>query len=139
MFLINVRQRKCNKAVDRCFIVFDFIPNRYKTNEMCDRVVSKNSFKLMYCVNRFCNEAVSLPALNFILDWVFTSKYIKKLPSALYVDDEILYFKETSGDAIFTCIEMGIPSVDLNNIALNNTNYDEDGASQIIFHVRRLA
>ena len=30
----------CNKAVNGCFFVFNSIPDRYKTQEMCDRVVS---------------------------------------------------------------------------------------------------
>ena len=30
----------CNKAVNRCFFVFNSMPDRYKTQEMCDRVVS---------------------------------------------------------------------------------------------------
>ena len=32
-----------DKAVNICF-VFDSIPNQYKTQEMCDRVVSENPF-----------------------------------------------------------------------------------------------
>ena len=34
----------CNKAVNRCFFVFDSIPDPFKTQEMCDRVVSENPF-----------------------------------------------------------------------------------------------
>ena len=37
----------------------------------------------------------------------------------------ILYFKEDSGNAIFSCNETGILSIDLNNINLDDTNYDE--------------
>ena len=28
----------CDKAVDRCFLVFDSIPDQYKTEEICDIV-----------------------------------------------------------------------------------------------------
>ena len=67
-----------------------------------------------------------LAELKFILDWFVTSKMIKKLHTALYADDNILYFSEDSGDVIFFCNEMGIVCVNLNNINLGDTNYDED-------------
>ena len=31
-------QEMCDKAVNRCFFVFDSISDQYKTQEMCDRV-----------------------------------------------------------------------------------------------------
>ena len=34
----------CDIAVNRCDFVFDYIPDWYKTQEMCDRVVSEDSF-----------------------------------------------------------------------------------------------
>ena len=37
-------QEICNKAVNRCFFVFDSIPDQYKTQEMCDKVVSEDPF-----------------------------------------------------------------------------------------------
>ena len=33
-----------HKAVNRCCFVFHSIPNQYKTQEMCDRVVSEDPF-----------------------------------------------------------------------------------------------
>ena len=33
------------KAVNRCYFVFDSIPERNKTQEMCDKVVSGILFK----------------------------------------------------------------------------------------------
>ena len=43
-----------------------------------------------------CDEAVddSLAALKSIPDWFVTSKMIKKLFTALYADENILYFNE---------------------------------------------
>ena len=61
---------------------------------------------------------------------------IKKL--MINVDDSILFFNEDSGDAIFSCNKMDILSIDLNNINLDDTNYDEDDRETII-HVRLLA
>ena len=37
-------QEMCNKAVNRWFSVFDSIPDWYKTQEMFDRIVSKDLF-----------------------------------------------------------------------------------------------
>ena len=34
----------CDEAVNRCLFVLVSIPDRYKTQEMCDKVVSKDSF-----------------------------------------------------------------------------------------------
>ena len=50
----------------------------------------------------------------------------------------ILYFKEDSGNAIFSCNETGILSIDLNNINLDDTNYDEDDPETNI-NIRLLA
>ena len=62
---------------------------------------------------------------------------IKKLLTALYADDNILYFSEDSGNVIFSCNEMDNVSVDLNNINLDDTYYDQDDLETII-HVRVL-
>ena len=88
---------------------------------------------IVYCLDRYksqrtCDEAVddSLPALRFVPDWFVTMKTFKKLLTALYADDNVLNFDEDFGDAVCSCNEMGILSIDLNNINLDDTNYDED-------------
>ena len=87
-----------------------------------------------------CDETVDycLAALKFVPDWFVTSEMIKKLSTAFYEDENILYFNEDSGNVIFYCNGMGILNVDLNNINLDDTNYDEDDADAIIL-VRLLA
>ena len=50
----------------------------------------------------------------------------------------ILYFNEDSDNVVFTCNEMGIFNIDLNNIIFDDTNYDEDDPDAII-PVRLLA
>ena len=50
----------------------------------------------------------------------------------------ILYFNEDSDNVVFTCNEMGIFNIDLNNIIFDDTNYDEDDSDAII-SVRLLA
>ena len=62
---------------------------------------------------------------------------IKKLLIVLYADENILYFDEDSGNAVFSCNEMGILNIDLNNINLDN-NFDEDDPDTIIL-IRPLA
>ena len=62
--------------------------------------------------------------MKLIPDWFVTSKMIKKHFNVFYADENILYFNEGSGDVIFYCNEMGIFSIDLNNIDLDN---DFDG------------
>ena len=37
-------QEMCNKAVNRCFFVFDYVTDWYETQEICDRVVSEDPF-----------------------------------------------------------------------------------------------
>ena len=43
-----------------------------------------------------------------------------KFCTALYADKNVLYFNEDSGYIVFSCKEMGIRNVDLNNINLDN-------------------
>ena len=126
------------------FFVFDSIPDQYKTQEMCDRVVSEDPFLIVYCpdkykTQRMCDEAVddSLVALKLVPDWFITSKIIKKLYAALYTNENILYFNEDSGSVIFSCNKMCILNIDLTNINLDN-NFDKDDPDTITL-VRLLA
>ena len=65
---------------------------------------------------------------------------IKELFTAMYADENILYFNEDSGNVSFSCNEMGILNIDLNNINLDN-NFDEDHLHHrdSIIHTRLLA
>ena len=110
MFLIDVSLKKCViNVVDKCPFMFDFVPDHYKTQDMCDKFVSEKPFKLEYCHDRYktqelCNKTIDdfLPALKFVPDWFVTSKMIKKLLTALYADGNILFFDEYSGNATFS-------------------------------------
>ena len=51
---------------------------------------------------------------------------IKKVLTALYADDNIPFFYKYSVDATFFCNQISVLSVDLNNINLDGTNYDEN-------------
>ena len=61
----------------------------------------------------------------------FTSKIIKKLYTALYIDHGLLFFDDDFGEVTFCCNKMGIVSVNLHNINLDN-NFDEDDPDIII-------
>ena len=62
---------------------------------------------------------------------------IKKIFTALYADENILHFNENSGNVVFSCNEMGIYNIDLNNVNLDN-NIDGDDPDTIIL-IRLLA
>ena len=77
--------------------LFDSVPNQYKTQGRCYKIVSKDPFELKYCHGRYKtqgkgNKAVDdfLPALKYVRHRFVTSKIIKKLLTALYKDDNIL-------------------------------------------------
>ena len=127
-----------DKAVNRCFVVFHSIPDRYKNQEMSNGVVFKDPFSIVYCpdkykTQRMFDEAVnhSLAALKPIPGWFVTSKMIKGLFTALQADENILYFNEDSGTAVSSCNEMSILNIDVTNINLGN-NFDEDDPNILI-------
>ena len=49
----------------------------------------------------------------------------------MYTDENILYFNEDSGNVVFSCNEMGILNIDLNNINLD-INVNENDPDTII-------
>ena len=57
---------------------------------------------------------------------------IEILFTALHADENIIYFNEDSSNAVFICNEMGVLNIDLNNINLDDTNFDEDDPDTII-------
>ena len=83
-----------------------------------------------------CDRAVDdcLAALKFIRDWFLTSEMIKILFTALYADVNILYFNEDSSNILFICNGMGILNIDLNNVNLDNTNYNGVDPDTIVFY-----
>ena len=63
---------------------------------------------------------------------------IKNLFVALYAEENTLYFNEDFDNAIFNCNGMGILNMDLNNINLDDTNYEGNDPDTIIL-IRLLA
>ena len=79
-----------------------------------------------------CDEAVgnSLAALKLVPNWFAISKMIKELFTALQADENMLYFNEVSDNVVFSCNEIGILNINLNNFNLDN-NFDEDDPDTI--------
>ena len=148
-------QKIFDKAVDTCPSTIKFVPewllisytysltfhsvlDQYKTNEICDRVVYQNPFIILYYPNKYVtlkirDEPVDVcPAtLKLICVWFVTSKIIKTHFTALYADEDILYFKEDSSNVTLFCNQVSILSVNLININLNN-NFDNDDRDTIL-------
>ena len=117
----------------------------YKTQEICGKVISEDPCLIRYVPDQYktqtmCAKAVDdcLAALKFVPDCFFTSNMIKKLFTDLHYDEKILYLNEGSSNAVFNCHEIAILNIDLNNINLDDTNYEEDCPGTIIL-VRLLA
>ena len=137
-------QEMCDKAIDKCLFVFNSIPDQYKTQEMCDKIVSEDPFKLKYCQDRckireMCNKAFDeFLPALKIFPDWFVASKIIKRLNALYTDDYILYFNEDSGDPVFSCNKMSILSVYLNNTNFDDTTNDGDDVETVL-HIRLLA
>ena len=74
-----------DKAVDDYSVALEFVPDWYKSKEICDKFISENPFMLKYCPDKYitlkmCNtDDDFLPTLNFVLVWFVTSKMIKSV------------------------------------------------------------
>ena len=140
-------QEICDKAVDDYSVALEFGPNQYKTQEMCHKTITKYYFVLTYCPDKYitqkkCDDNFPL-TLSFVPDWFVTSEMIKKLFTALFADENILYYDEDLGIdldldlVVFNCNETGILNKDRSCINLDDNNFDEDDPYTII-HVRPL-
>ena len=91
----------CDKATDLYLSTIQFIPECYKTQEMCNKV-AHTCFFLFYFfhdpfkTHKICDEAVDdcLVALKFIPDRFDASKMLEKFHYSLLVNDDILLFDE---------------------------------------------
>ena len=145
LFLNAIGLKKCVMKLLINLFMFFYIPDRYKTQEMCDRIISDDPFSIRYVPDQYktqqmCDKAVDdcLAALKFVPDWFVTSKMIKILFTTLYADENIHYFHEDSSNVIYFCNGMGILNIDLNNINFDDSNYDEEDPDTIVL-IRLLA
>ena len=119
--------------------------------------VSEDPFMLIYCPNRCktqkkkkkkSDEAVNdcLVALKFIPDWIVTSKTLEKFHDALLANDDysfsllaLLFFDEDFSKVTLFANRMGILSVDLDKINLDDDNNFYEDNPETIIHVKLLA
>ena len=129
----------CGKAADTCPFVFHFFSEQYKTQEMYHKVVSKESFMLKYCLDWYksqtiCDKAVDafLLTLNFVPDWFVTSKMFAKLDNVVY--SNYINLDDLDSDmATFFRDDMAHNTKALNNINLDDDNFDKDDLPSIAF------
>ena len=78
-----------NESVNTSPSAIQFIPEYYKTQEMCVKDIYTCFFVFLF--HTICDTAIGnfLPALKLCL--IFPSKMIKKL-NAFFSDDDILFF-----------------------------------------------
>ena len=112
---------------------------------MCYNIISEDPFSIKIALDqnetqKMCDKTVDycLAALKFVPDWFVTSKMIKRLFTALYAHENTLFFNEYFDNVIMSSNEMGVLNIDLNNINLGNTNYEEYDSDTII-HIRLLS
>ena len=106
---------------------------------MSDKIFSDDPFSIKYVPDQYKTQQISDQAVHdclapskFVPDWFVTSKMIKKRFTALYADENILYFNEDSRNVVFNCNGMSILNTNLNNINHEDTNYDQDDPDTII-------
>ena len=98
------------------------------TQEMCDKVVSKEPIMFKYCPDRckteeMCDKAVGfyLLALKNVPDWFLTNKMIEILDNAVFSNEYIVFCDMST----FFSNDIGLNSTNLNNIKLDNVNFDD--------------
>ena len=62
-------------------------------------------------------------------------KWLERFIPFFFANNDIFFFDEDSGNVTFSSDEMGILCIDLNNVNVDDINFDEDDPETII-HVR---
>ena len=143
MFLINLRLKKCViKSLIDVFLYMILFPINIRLTK-CVTEISEDPFLILYCPVEIKLKECELKLLMILKQhqnlFVIGLLQINDLKTFYFsIHNDIIYYNENSSYAIFSCNEMGILSIDLNNIDLDNSNYNEDDPETII-HVRLLA
>ena len=56
-----------DKAVNKCFLAFFSISNRYKTQEICDRVISEDFCILVSCPDKYRTQRMCDDGVDYCL------------------------------------------------------------------------
>ena len=114
LFLIALRLKKWDsKLLISVLFVFSSNLDWYKTQEMCDSVVSEDPFIWMYCpINLKFKKyvmkllmIVCLPALELIPEWFVASKMFEKFHDALLASDDTFFFDKHFGKIRFLALK----------------------------------
>ena len=73
---------------------------------------------------------------QFVPDWLFTNKILEN--DVAFSNDDIDLRDIDSGIVTFLSVEIGVITMDFNNINLDDDNFNEDDLETII-HVRLMA
>ena len=68
-------QEMCYKAVHRCYLVFDSIPDQYNTQETCDTVASLYNLLIVYCFDKYKTQKIRGEAVDDCLSASSSSSY----------------------------------------------------------------
>ena len=127
----------CDKACISILIVF--APNCYKTQKKC--VIKLLILIILLCKlflrhrsQEIYNKAADtcLLALKFISDWFVTNKIFEKLDNVIFSDD-YKDLDDVDSDIVTSFSDgMSLVIIDLNNINLDDDNFDEDDPETII-------
>ena len=129
----------CNKDVDSCPSVLNYVLDHCLIQEISDKVVSKEPF-ISCCLDRYkkpktCDKAVNsyLLAWKFVLDWFVFNKIIEKHDNGVFSNDDIIIGDTDSEIATFFINDIGLNSINFKNV--NPGNF-EDCDPETINHVR---
>ena len=88
----------CEKVVDTCPFLLDYVLYCSKTQDMCKKAVFKEPFMLKYCLDIYktqevCKKAVDacLPLLKFVPGWFVTKKMLKNPDNVISFNDDIVF------------------------------------------------
>ena len=73
-----------------------------------------------------------LPLLKFVPDWFVTNKILKDLHNTVFFNDIIVFVNEDSNNLTIFSDDMGLVYVGLNNVSLDDVNFDDDDPETII-------
>ena len=87
-----------------------------------------------------CDKAVNvcLPALKFVSNWFVPNKMLKKSDNVIFSNDDMSLDDIDSNIVTFFSDSIGLNTIDLNNVILDDDNFDGDNPETII-HVRLMA
>ena len=91
---------------------------------MCEKAVSKKHFTLKHCLDKYktqdmCHKVVDacLIALKFVPDWYVTNKILNILDNAVFLNGDIVFVNADSDNVTTFSNGLGLVIVGLNNIS----------------------